>query len=189
MTFKNKEDKNAYYRKWSAKRRALGIKRKQYPKSNEAKAKNKEYMRKYNKGQYRQSSEYKARAVQRNREWKKRNPERARLSSIICHWRRKVRAFYKVNSDLICEKCGETDIRVLQINHINGLKPGISKKRRENPTSDSFYGHILTGKIDLSELNLLCSNCNIIWEQEVRKTRWQYLAYKPYTKSDIDWEM
>jgi hypothetical protein len=63
-----------------------------------------------------------------------------------------------------CRKCGCNDVRVLQVNHIGGggikeLRTRISKMR----------GEILRG--ERKDLDILCSNCNIIYEFERGKRK------------------
>ena len=58
-----------------------------------------------------------------------------------------------------CIRCGISDIRVLQINHINGQnKPQTGKELNDQ------YLQILSGK-DLP-VDIRCANCNIIHEYE-----------------------
>lgn len=59
-----------------------------------------------------------------------------------------------------CNKCGNTDLRVLQINHING------DGRIELKNNANFYRDIYTGKRKIDDLELLCANCNILFEYE-----------------------
>ena len=55
-----------------------------------------------------------------------------------------------------CVNCGETDIRVLQINHING---------RDNP-----------------EVDVRCANCNILYEYERGNLREWPLKIRPWKR-------
>jgi hypothetical protein len=61
-----------------------------------------------------------------------------------------------------CKKCGITDWRVLQINHING---GGRKELELN--MNKFYKDILLKKRNIIDLDLRCANCNILYEYEV----------------------
>ena len=67
-----------------------------------------------------------------------------------------------------CKRCGITDVRVLQIDHING--DGY-KERIENNwsgrTVHSYYRHILDVKGE--GYQLLCANCNWIKRDEQRE--------------------
>lgn len=62
-----------------------------------------------------------------------------------------------------CAKCGTSDLRVLQFNHINGN----GKKDYDNyGGGTAFCGAILNGRRGTSGLSVLCANCNIIYEYE-----------------------
>lgn len=60
-----------------------------------------------------------------------------------------------------CVKCGEADIRVLQINHLD--RNGTQDKGAGNIRL-RFYKEILDGKRD--DLDVRCANCNILYEYE-----------------------
>jgi hypothetical protein len=75
-----------------------------------------------------------------------------------------------------CVKCGESDVRILTINHING---GGRKENRNNPIF-GWWLSILRGERLTDDLDLRCHNCNILYEYE-RGTRrlpsnWRELA-------------
>jgi len=57
--------------------------------------------------------------------------------------------------------CGETDRRVLQVNHLNG---GGAKELRSGSLRAQFYRAILDGK--RADVDLRCANCNIRYEYE-----------------------
>lgn len=59
-----------------------------------------------------------------------------------------------------CIKCGNVDIRVLQINHKNGCGT------RLRPNTRKLYLAIIHGTTDFSVLEVRCANCNIIYEYE-----------------------
>jgi hypothetical protein len=68
-----------------------------------------------------------------------------------------------------CTKCGLEDWRVLQINHING---GGNKDVKSKPgRNHALQQEIIAGKRE-GEVNLLCANCNILYEYE-RNIRWK----------------
>ena len=62
-----------------------------------------------------------------------------------------------------CVKCGETDWRVLQINHKNG--GGAKEFRDTHP--QIFYLRIVQGLRSTEDLELRCANDNIRYEFEV----------------------
>ena len=71
-----------------------------------------------------------------------------------------------------CERCGETDVRVLQINHRNG--GGVKDFKKKGP--QTIYIEIIKGKRGKDEFDVRCSNCNILYEYEMGRRR-------DYTKS------
>lgn len=62
-----------------------------------------------------------------------------------------------------CAKCGESNLKVLQLNHIHG---GGKKDRRKSGGKYYLYGAILSGNRNKEDYNLLCANCNILYEYE-----------------------
>ena len=65
-------------------------------------------------------------------------------------------------------KCGETDIRVLQIAH-KGTEP-LGNVRKRNNTKNAgiyLYKRIISGEVSNNEVELLCSNCNILYEFKI----------------------
>ena len=67
-----------------------------------------------------------------------------------------------------CSRCGNDDYRVLQLNHING---GGRKDMRNYSSPYAFYKAILSEKRAREDLNLLCGNCNILYEYECGRKR------------------
>lgn len=57
-----------------------------------------------------------------------------------------------------CLRCGNDDPRVLQLNHISG------NGRQERKSN--FYRRILRGERLTDDLELLCANCNLVYEYE-----------------------
>lgn len=134
----------------------------------------KEYYRKY-------YNSHKQRKMNTNRDWRKRNVERhheiARVSS------KKQRA--KIKSEIITilgGKCsnpnclvpnGCSDIRCLQIDHING---GGKRERRGHQDRGSHYYRDILKKLEhgSKDYQLLCANCNWIKRFENHETgsRW-----------------
>lgn len=63
-----------------------------------------------------------------------------------------------------CIKCGISDTRVLQIDHINA---GGSKERKERKFKYTFNKHVLVSFINgENKYQLLCANCNWIKRAE-----------------------
>lgn len=68
---------------------------------------------------------------------------------------------------LKCRRCGETDLRVLQINHKNGGGSNDFKQPHgRGRISVQLYCAILNGTRLTDDLETLCANCNIIYEYE-----------------------
>jgi hypothetical protein len=65
-----------------------------------------------------------------------------------------------------CCKCGNDDLRVLQVNHIDGRsKPkGLNGKRPPKEIAKQFQ-QILDGQLR-NDVDIRCANCNIIHEYE-----------------------
>jgi hypothetical protein len=61
-----------------------------------------------------------------------------------------------------CARCGFSDNRALQVDHVNG---GGTKERKNFNCSESYWIHILD-TFDTSKYQLLCANCNLIKKYE-----------------------
>lgn len=72
-----------------------------------------------------------------------------------------------------CKKCGISDKRILQLDHING---GGAIDRRANSTGYTYYWRIAE-KIEKGnkDFQILCANCNLISaiEKGYKKSIWQ----------------
>lgn len=75
--------------------------------------------------------------------------------------RKDLRTSVKIKLGSKCIKCGNSDMRVLEINHING---GGCKEYKSKYYSKVFQ-EILDGKRE-GEFNLRCANCHILYEHE-----------------------
>lgn len=86
-------------------------------------------------------------------------------------WIRNLRNMAMLKLGDKCSRCGIRDKRVLQFNHINGggskehQVAGVIRERR-----NIFYQDIIEGK--RNDINLLCANCNQIYEYEQHR-RWE----------------
>lgn len=65
-----------------------------------------------------------------------------------------------------CVVCGITDIRVLQVNHLNG---GGKKEFRNSHNKDytTFLRDVVRGVRGIEDLDLRCANHNVLYEYEV----------------------
>ncbi len=91
---------------------------------------------------------------------------RAKIPAKIFDYRRRSEALKLLGGR--CVNCGETDRRVLQINHINGAG-------RDETVGNSykFIKDILSGARKTDDLDVRCANCNVLYEYE-RGTRVQW---------------
>ena len=96
------------------------------------------------------------------RQWRKDNPQKVKdyakhgknygkLSRIYHE-----KAIIKLGGK--CVVCGETDVRILQINHING--GGNQERKKRNPVS--FYLDIIAGRRKTDDLDVRCVKHNIL---------------------------
>lgn len=67
-----------------------------------------------------------------------------------------------------CVKCGFSDPRALQIDHING--DGNLMRTRSNHGWSQFYREIISKKYD-GKVQLLCANCN--WIKRRKDLGWE----------------
>lgn len=91
-------------------------------------------------------------ALQRKRDKKKRR----KVLDIVFTARFKVLKVIS-NDNLSCAQCGCNDIRLLEINHING---GGSKETDKGRKNSYFWNNILSGKRKTDDLEILCRVCN-----------------------------
>lgn len=81
------------------------------------------------------------------------------------YWKLRLEAMQKLGWK--CANCEETDIRVLQIAHKGTESLGNSKKRGIKHIGVYLYKKIISGEVSNDEVELLCSNCNILYEFEI----------------------
>lgn len=67
-----------------------------------------------------------------------------------------------------CSECGNGDYRVLQLNHLNGQG---REDARSYGTNYDLYKAILKRKRTTEDLNLLCGNCNILYEYKTGRRK------------------
>lgn len=85
--------------------------------------------------------------------------------------RAKLRAAVFLKYGLSCRMCGETDLRVLTINHLNGG----GTKELDEFVGNRFYQKILNE--DRQDIEILCSNCNIRYEYEQGRRKEKTIEY------------
>jgi ribosomal protein S27AE len=91
--------------------------------------------------------------------WNEKHPLRSEVSRIQKRIKQRKRLIQKLGDK--CVQCGETDWRLLQINHINGN----GRNERERIGQRGIRNNILQDK-KLNKYNLLCANCNVLYEYE-----------------------
>lgn len=114
-------------------------------------------------------------ARERSARWRIRHPDHWRIyyaehrensakRAILLLWKYKLSAFEILGGR--CEKCGNNDPRILDINHKNHRD--ISEKRMFGM---KMYKIIVNGTRKLDDLNLLCCNCNRLYEYETGRRK------------------
>ena len=65
-----------------------------------------------------------------------------------------------------CGKCGyDSDVRALQIDHING-DGGLDRKGPNKTKTGGSYYHLILKNIESDRYQVLCANCNMIKRSE-----------------------
>jgi tRNA(Ile2) C34 agmatinyltransferase TiaS len=91
--------------------------------------------------------------------WKK-NKIKYRANNRVRAWKRKVDILtHYSNGTPKCNCCGETEIKFLSLDHINGLSPEEKKKGRIRSAGHTFYSKLKL-KGYPKGFQVLCYNCN-----------------------------
>jgi len=149
--FETREEYNAYMLAWhhKNKEKVKGWKKGYYLENRE------KFLEKQR--QYRQDNKEKIRvSVQ---EYKHKHKEWARLTVNKSAWKLKLAILsYYSKGTLVCAHCGETDLRVLQIDHIDGN--GNEHRRTIGGSGKVFYRWLKQQEYPKG-YQVLCANCNI----------------------------
>ena len=95
---------------------------------------------------------------------------RAKIPAKVFDYHRRTEAIRMLGGK--CVNCGETDRRVLQINHLNG-----GGRAETVGNSYKFINRILSGERKIDDLDIRCANCNILYEYERgTRTQWDKLS-------------
>jgi hypothetical protein len=118
--------------------------------------------------------EHKAEISKRHIKWAKNNKERVRAIALKCYyknrettterrhrWAKQLRIKVLESLGNKCVRCGISDPRVLQIDHING---GGRKEAEKTGRNLTYFNKVI--KNEHKEYQLLCSNCNWIKKYE-----------------------
>ncbi len=100
--------------------------------------------------------------LERRKEINKRNKDKNREKMKIVYQRTKEEVVELFGGK--CVKCGFSDIRALQMDHVNGKK-GMPRSIRKRG-GHYLYRNIITGKVSKDLFQLLCANCNWIKRAE-----------------------
>ena len=96
------------------------------------------------------------------REYKKRNREIVLSAERRRRWKIRLKVISSLGGR--CSRCGTDDPRVLQVNHVHG--GGQQELRKLHLTNQQFHLRIANGSHTTDGLNLLCANCNVLYEYE-----------------------
>jgi hypothetical protein len=126
----------------------------------------------------------------KQKEWRDSHQERNR--EIVCkaamryHDRTRQVALEAVSGvsieDIKCVQCGFSDIRALQIDHING---GGGKHFRESVSSARYYKEML---VYPENYQILCANCNWIKRYTNNERRSKYEFFDPSSIEEVVFE-
>lgn len=119
---------------------------------------------------------YMAGLMERTRAWEKTEEGRVWRKVYRVDMERKIRTAVVHKLGRVCKKCGYSDARALQIDHVHG--DGIKERDKRK----TVYARIMRGEVDVSRYQLLCANCNWIkrWENNEGSN---YEDYNEYLKT------
>ena len=110
--------------------------------------------------------------LEKQKAWREKNPDARRTHYLEREatklLRLKIAALQTVAKSKLplCARCGCSDVRVLTINHVkgDGCKER-AKKIAKNAVAD-FRRKIVSGERPVTDLDVRCYNCNILYEYE-----------------------
>ena len=107
--------------------------------------------------------------------WKRNNHEAWALIQLRCRINTKRKAIHILGGE--CVVCGETDLRLLTVNHINGdghedRQNHARRRGYANPDGIAMYRAINQGKRTTDDLDVRCFNHNILYEYELGRRQW-----------------
>ncbi len=109
----------------------------------------------YHKKRYATDPEYRKRAIERTRAWRKLHPDRP--AEYGFKWR--LAALRKYGGfPPYCACCGENELEFLSIDHVDG--GGTEHRKKVGVTGQGFYRFIVKNGSDYP-LQVLCYNCNL----------------------------
>ena len=99
------------------------------------------------------------------KEWRQKNIDLIRIRIKKFNWITRKKVIKMLGGK--CILCKTEDLRILQINHINGG----GAKELKKISSSTFYNRIAKGIRDTKDLEVRCANCNILAEYERGKRK------------------
>lgn len=106
-------------------------------------------------------------------------PEQRKVKNLRKRIRNKVRAYLVLGGK--CRLCGETDFRLLTLNHKNG-DGNIDRAKHKNNPNATLYKQIR--RLERTDLELLCWNCQALFEWE-REGHWFLKEHKGVLKKEL----
>ena len=120
---------------------------------------------------YYKRNKKKIRAQQRNYQ----HLNRKRITKRRREWRHELKiTAFDLLGGFKCVSCGISDRRVLQIDHISGIRLSRNDPRQRHV--DQMYRDIVKGKLTKKDLQILCANCNWIKRfenEEFCRPKWE----------------
>ncbi len=102
--------------------------------------------------------------------WRQNNPEATARIARRCNRKTKAKAIAMLGG--CCVVCGESDLRLLTINHKNGDGYKERQSFGTNPDGIAMYRTINSGQRSLEDLDVRCYNHNILYEYEIGRRQW-----------------
>lgn len=106
---------------------------------------------------------------ERGARWRDENRQHKRDHSRTVNAQRKLEAFELFGGT--CAECGFSDIRALQIDHVNGCHLPRHERIKKGESGLKLYMRLLKGSVDKTKYQLLCANCNWIKRVESGECR------------------
>ena len=137
----------------------------------------KEYYKLYKKRYYQENKE---RETIRKKEYWKKHKEYYKKHSHAWYEEFRLKTLNTIsNNNPVCVQCGCDDIRMLEINHVNGGGCQETKGGTYN-----FYASIVNGTRKIDDLEILCGLCHSLYHFELKYGKLPYKIYYNNKKGD-----
>lgn len=109
-----------------------------------------------------------------NKRRREANPIQSRQWHNASNFRLKIEVLKHYSPDLVCERCGEKDILVLSVDHING---GGNKQKKELGLMGGRFYQWLKNNNYPSGFRVLCMNCQWreLWKAKIERGGYGFL--------------